>query len=180
MDLAPFTPYMGKPTPESRQALSHQIMNPSDEMTDQIVQGLVQIAAMEGPVLSTRAFNIYSKKGGMAKVTPVAKKRFLQAVKKANDDGKLSAERDPSAEGIVYLLWLPTMARVNVRELGGRSFDDIPASELGDLMFEVAAEIDSGTDTAKIYQKITELYGLKQLPKNATARLDFIYQEFMA
>jgi len=178
MKLAPFTPCSSKPTPESRLAITRQIINPSDEMTDQIVQGLVQIIAMEGPVLSTRAFNLYSKKGGMAKLTAAAKKRFLQAVKKANDDGKVSAERDPSAEGIVYLLWLPSMKRVNPRELGNRGFDDIPASELGEVMFELAAETD--TDKSMLFQKMAELYGLTLLPKNATARLDFIYNEYLA
>ncbi|MCW9036258.1 MAG: hypothetical protein OQJ97_18730 [Rhodospirillales bacterium] len=178
MELAPFTPWMGKPTPESRRAITRQIMDGTDELTDQIVEGLVQIVAMEGPILSSRAFNLYSKKGGMAKLTGAAVRRFSTALKKANSQGKISMERDPSAEGVVALLWLPTMKRVNPRELGNRSFDDIPASELGEVLFDLAAEEDT-FDKPILYQKLSELYGLKQLPKNATARLDFVYGEFL-
>jgi len=177
MELAPFTPYMGKPTPESRKAIARQVMDPSDAVTDQIIEGLLQIVAMEGPVLSSRAFNLYSKKGGMAKLSNLAKLRFSKALMKARADGKVEMERDPDAEGKVALLWLPTMQRVVVRELGNRGFDDIPASELGEVMFELAAEIED--DKPILYQKLAEIYGLSQLPKNASARLDIVYREYL-
>ncbi len=179
MELAPFSPWMSKPTPESRRAIARQIMDGHEEVTDQIIEGLVQIVAMEGPILSTRAFNLYSKKGGLAKLTGPAVRRFSTALKKANSEGKISMERDPSTSGVVALLWLPTMKRVNPREMGNRSFDDIPVSELGEVMFEVAAEIES-EDKPALYQALATLYGLKQLPKNATSRLDLVYKEFLA
>jgi len=179
MELTPFTPYMGKPTPESRRAITRQIMDGSEEMTNQIVDGLVQIVAMEGPVLSTRAFNLYSKKGGMAKLSGAAVRRFSAALKKAGADGKIKMERDPSSEGVVALLWLPTMERVNPREMGNRGFDDIPTSELGEVMFELAAEIDSD-EKSDVYSQLAELYGLKQLPKNAEKRLDLVFKEYFS
>lgn len=178
MDLAPFTPYMSKPTPESRLAIARQIIGTSDALTDQIVEGLIQIVAMEGPVLTTRAFNLYAKKGGLAKVSPAAAKRFGTALKQAVRDGKILAEVDVSSNKTVGLLWLPSMQRVILREYGARGFDDIPASELGELMFELASEV--GEEKAGLYQKIAELYGLKQLPKNAMARLDMVYKEYLS
>jgi hypothetical protein len=180
MKLAPFSPYMSKPTPQSRQAISSQIMNPSDEMTDQIIKGLVEILAIEGPTLSTRAFTQYGRKGGIVKMTRVAVQRFTKALVKAKKDGKILFEIDPCEEGVAYLLWLPTQERVSVREYGNRGFEDIPASELGELMFTLADEMHDASDKTKLYTKITELYGLKQLPKNATARLDFVYQQYLA
>jgi len=178
MKLAPFTPYMSKPTTESRQAIARQIMNPADDLTDQIIEGLIQVIAMEGPILTTRAFKLYAKKGGMAKLSPAAAKRFTSALKKAIQAEKISIEVDVSTDNTVGLLWLPTMARVVVREYGARGFDDIPASELGELMFELAAEV--GEDKAVLYQKITELYGLKRLPAHAPARLDLVYKEYLS
>ena len=178
MKLAPFTPYMSKPTTESRQAIARQIMNPADDLTDQIIEGLIQVVAMEGPILTTRAFKLYAKKGGMAKLSPAAAKRFTSALKKAIHAGKISIEVDISTDNTIGLLWLPTMQRVVVREYGARGFDDIPASELGELMFELASEV--GEDKPSLYQKITELYGLKQLSASATARLDLVYQEYLS
>ena len=179
MDLAPYTPWMSKPTDESRRAITRQIMDGSAEMTEAVIDGLLQIIAMEGPVLSTRVFALYSKKGGMAKLSGAAIRRFSTALKKAKADGKINMERDPSVEGVVLLLWLPTMKKVVVRELGNRGFDDVPASELGEVMFEVAAEtgIEEGPP---LYQQMAELYGLKQLPKSATARLDLVFKEYMS
>jgi len=178
MDLAPYTPWMSKPTDESRRAITRQIMDGAPEMTEGIVNGLLQIVAMEGPILSNRAFNLYAKKGGMTKLSGIAKKRFSNALKKAKMDGKLCMERDPSDEGVVALLWLPSMKRVNPRELGNRGFDDIPASELGEVMFELAAEVGD-EDKPKLYQAMAELYGLAQLPKKATARLDLVFKEYL-
>jgi len=178
MELAPFTPYMSKPTSESRQALTRQIMNPADDLTDQIVQGLVEIIAMEGPTLSTRAFTLYAKKGGLAKLSTAAIRRFTIALKKAIKSGSILMELDTNTEKPQALLWLPSMNRVIVREYGNRGFDDIPASELGEGMFELAADV--GEDKANLYPKMAELYGLKQVPKNATARLDLVYKEYLS
>lgn len=178
MELAPFTPYMSKPTPESRHALALQIMNPAEDLTDQIVQGLVQIIAMEGPTLSTRAFTLYARKGGLAKLSTPAIRRFTIALKKAIKSGEILMELDTNVEKPQALLWLPSMNRVILREYGNRGFDEIPASELGEVMFELAADV--GEDKVKLYDKMAELYGLKQLPKNATARLDIVYKEYLS
>ena len=178
MQLSPFTPYMSQPTPESRRKITRQIMETSEKTTEQIIDGLIQIIAMEGPLLSTRAFNLYSKKGGMAKLTNLAKLRFTKALMQARSDGKLLMEQDPSHKGQVALLWLPSMERVITRELGNRGFDDIPASELGEVMFELFAETEA--DKPELYQKMTELYGLKQLPKKAMARLDMVFDEYIS
>jgi len=177
MELAPFTPYMSKPTDESRRAITRQIMLANDETTDQIVEGLVQIIAMEGPVLSTRAYTLYARKGGLMKLSTTAARRFSAALKKAIIAGKISMELDTDAKNTQALLWLPSMERVNVREYGNRGFDDIPASELGELMFELADEV--GTEKATLYQKLAAVYGLKQVPKNATARLDYVYEQYL-
>lgn len=178
MELAPFTPYMSKPTPESRQALTRQIMNPADDLTDQIIQGLVQIIAKEGPTLSTRAFTLYGKKGGLAKLSAAAVRRFTLALKKAITSGLILMELDTNVEKPQALLWLPSMNRVILREYGNRGFDDIPASELGEVMFELAADV--GEEKGKLYDEMAKLYGLKQLPKNASTRLDIVYKEFLS
>lgn len=177
MELAPFTPYVSKPTPESRQALIRQIINPADDLTDQIIQGLIQIIAMEGPTLSKRVFTLYAKKGGLAKLSTAAIRRFTIALKTAIKSGMILMELDINIEKPQALLWLPSMNRVILREYGERGFDNIPASELGEVMFELASEV--GEEKDKLYEEMVKLYGLKQLPKNATPRLDLVYQEYL-
>jgi len=177
MNLAPFTPFLSAPTADSRQTIARQVMNPSEAMNDQIVEGLVHILAMEGPTLSTRLFSLYAKKGGMAKLSNIAKRRFVQALNKAILEKKISMEFDTTPEHKVALLWLPTMKRVMVREYGNRGFEEIPASELGEVMFELAAETTE--EKSALYHHMAELYGLTHLPKSATARLDYVYEAYL-
>ena len=83
MKLLPFTPFKSTPTAESRRAMALQMMNASDEFDVQIIKGLIEIIAMEGPILTSRAFNLYAKKGGIAKLTPTVSKRIMAAPRKA-------------------------------------------------------------------------------------------------
>ena len=85
--------------------------------------------------------------------------------------------RDPSAVGSITLLWLPPMQHFNVWEYGNPGFDDILASELVEVMFQFAAEYSD--DKPLLYQKMVDLYGLKQLPKTATSCLVLVYKEYL-
>ena len=178
MKLLPFTPFKSTPTAESRRAMALQMMNASDEFDVQIIKGLIEIIAMEGPILTSRAFNLYAKKGGIAKLTPTVSKRIMAALKKALRTKDILIELDISSDKSIGLLWLSSMQRVIPREYGARGFSDIPASELGEVMFELADEV--GQEKDKLYQKMVEVYGLGQLPKNASSRLDLVYKEYIA
>ncbi|MBL4691768.1 MAG: hypothetical protein JKY92_00360 [Magnetovibrio sp.] len=173
LELAPFTPYSSKPTAESRQAIARQVVNPSAALTEQIIQGLVQIVALEGPLLSSRLFGLYAKRGGMTKLSKIAKRRFVMALNKAIQDKQISMEFDTTPDNGVAVLWLPSMQRVVPREYGNRGFDEIPASELGEVMFELAAATTD--EKNQLFQNMAELYGLTHLPKNATTRLEYVY-----
>lgn len=178
MELAPFTPYLSNPTPDSRRAIALQLMDDGDQATNLLIDGLLQIVAMEGPSLSSRVFALYAKKGGLEKLTPLAKRRFSAALKKARADGLVQMDQDPHSEDIVALCWLPSMQRVVIREYGNRGFDHIPASELGEVMFELASEREG--DATALFQRLAEFYGLKQVPKKAEARLQKVYAEYLA
>lgn len=176
--LSPFTPFKITPTAESRRAMTLQMMNTSDAFDDQIIKGLIEIIAIEGPILTSRAFNLYAKKGGVVKLTSTVSKRIMAALKKALRTKDILLELDISSDKSNGLLWLPSMQKVIPREYGARGFSDIPASELGEVMFELADEVGQQKD--QLYQKMVEVYGLGQLPKNASPRLDLIYKEYIA
>ena len=177
MKLAPFTPFKSNPTAETRRAMALQMMNSADEGDDQIIRGLIEIIAIEGPTLTSRAFNLYAKKGGIAKLTPAVSKRIMAALEKAIRTKEILLELDISSDKSVGLLWLPSMQKVIPREYGSRGFSDIPSSELGEVMFELADEV--GQQKAQLYQKMVEMYGLSQLPKSARPRLDLVYNEYI-
>jgi hypothetical protein len=154
-----------------------QMINFSDEFDDQIIKVLIEIIAIEGPTLTTRAFNLYAKNGGIAKLTPTISKRIREALKKAIQEKKILLELDIDTNKSIGLLWLPSMQKILPREYGARGFSDIPASELGEVMFELIGEV--GQQKVLLYKKIVEAYGLSQLPKNASTRLDLIYKKYI-
>ena len=177
MKFAPFTPFKCKPTLENKRAMTLQMTTFSDEIDYQIIKVLIEVIAIEGPTLTTRAFNLYAKNGGISKLTPTVSKRIMIALKKAVQEKQILLELDIASDKSIGLLWLPTMQKVNLREYGSRGFSDIPASELGEVMFELADEV--GQQRAPLYQKIAENYGLNQLPKNASTRLDLVYKDYI-
>ena len=177
MELATFTSFKSKPTAENKRAMALQMINSSDEADDQIIKGLIEIIAIEGPTLTTRAFNLYAKNGGISKLTPTVSKRIMVALKKAIGEKQILLELDIASDKSIGLLWLPTMQKVIPREYGARGFSDIPTSELGEIMFELADVV--GQLKAHLYPKIAEIYGLSQLPKNALTRLDLVYKDYI-
>jgi hypothetical protein len=177
LELAPFTPFKGKPTIKNKRLMALQMINFSDEVDDQIIEGLVEIIAIEGPTLTTRAFNLYAKNGGIAKLTPTVTKRIMVSLKKAVREKKILLELDIDSDKSIGLLWLPTMQKIIPREYGARGFIDIPTSELGEVMFELAGEV--GQKKVPLYRKIVEIYGLNQLPKNASTRLNLVYKDYI-
>lgn len=177
MKLAPYNHYQSKPTAESRQAIARQIINPTAESDELIGKGLVEVISVEGPILSTRAFTLYARKGGLTKLTPPAIRRFSIALKKMIDGKQIMFEPDTKDKKSQALLWLPTMDRVKIRAYGNRGFDDIPTSELGEVMLELFMEEDANKE--ELFQKLISLYELKQFPKNATTRLDYVYDEYI-
>jgi hypothetical protein len=154
-----------------------QMINFSDEFDDQIIKVLIEIIAIEGPTLTTRAFNLYAKNGGIAKLTPTISKRIREALKKAIQEKKILLELDIDTNKSIGLLWLPSMQKILPREYGARGFSDIPASELGEVMFELIGEV--GQQKAPLYKKMIEAYGLSHLPKNASTHLDLIYTNYI-
>jgi hypothetical protein len=175
--LAPFTPFKSKPTAENKRALVLQMMNFTDEANDQIIKVLIEIIAIEGPTLTTRAFNLYAKNSGIPKLTPTVSKRIMTALKKAIQEKQIFLELDMGSDKSVGLLWLPSMQKVIPREYGARGLGDIPASELGEVMFELMGE--TRHLKPKLFQRIAEVYGLSQLSKSATSRLNLIYKEYI-
>ena len=178
MNLVPFTPFKCKPTAENKRAMVLQMMNSSDQIDDQIIEGLIEIIAIEGPTLTSRAFNLYAKKGGIDTLTSTVSKRIMSSLKKGIREKKIFIELDIASDKSIGLLWLPTMQKIIPREYGARGFSDIPASELGEVMFELVEKM--GCQKAQLYQKMAEVYGLSQLPKNATIRFELVYKEYIS
>jgi hypothetical protein len=135
-----------------------------------LIDGLVRIVATEGPVVADRAFALYVKAGGGRRVGPQIAKDLTSAVTTAVRQGLLTTD-DPLDESdpIKRTLRLPTQPTVAPRELGPRSFEDIPPRELADLVCRVHEQ--GLEDEQQLFREVLSRYGLKRLTPNVSARL---------
>ncbi|RED52205.1 hypothetical protein [Aestuariispira insulae] len=179
MQLAPFQAWSGVPTTDSRRALARNLMDTGKAATEEILKGFEEILAVEGPMLSNRLFSLYSKQGGLSKLTPQAKKRFSQALKEGGLNGRFGFEQDPGHDGVVILLWLPKAEKVSPRELGNRSIMDVPLNELTEVMFEVSTEINSETEK-QLINAMAALYKINRLSADAESRLQRAYDQLFS
>ena len=67
-----------------------------------------QIITVEGPVLASRVFQIFSKAGGLSRIYGETRKLFLRALETALDNGAFAAEQEASEDPTTWILRLPS------------------------------------------------------------------------
>ena len=136
--LAPYGGWEPRPTPDARDAGRHRV--------DPV---LLEIIAAEGPVLADRAYGLYNRASGGHKLTSVVRAPLSGSAYRLKGDGRIVFDED---EGDALLRAAGT-PRVKVRELGGRTLDEVPLSEIAELMRRLRATgaTDLGRATLDAY-----------------------------
>ncbi|PVY95895.1 AAA domain-containing protein [Actinomycetospora cinnamomea] len=155
--LAPYKAFTGHATPPAAATRA--------ELTD----GLLRIVEVEGPVLTDRAFAVYVRAAGGRRVGPQIAKDLATVVKSAVRRGQLVQDNPLDESAQQRTLRLPSQPVAIPRELGPRSFDDIPPRELAHLIYRV--QQDGLEDEQQLFREVLNRYGLKRLTPNVTARL---------
>jgi hypothetical protein len=129
-----------------------------------LMQAVLDIVAVEGPVLASRAFGLYNRAAGGKKLTSIARaplgaaaywlamERRVVLVKEADAPW----QRDD-------LLRAPDQPAMRLRELGPRTLEEVPLDEVAELMRRLRAGSDEERKRA-----VLRAYGLVRL----TARAD--------
>lgn len=135
----------------------------------ELIAGLRDIVAVEGPVLGGRLHTAYVKASGGLRVGPVIADALNAAITAAVHQGILIEDNPLYEPGIKPRTYrLPDQPVVQLREPGPRSFDQIPPAELSLLLARVADE--SGWDDENLYRAALPLLGLKKLTPNVIKR----------
>lgn len=155
--LAPYTSFAGSLPPVDTSA------SPAE-----VVAGLVEIVAVEGPVLGHRLRSVYAAAGQPA--GPRVGALLDAALTKAVQEGLLIQD-DPLGEPDVRArtFRLPDQPIV-ARELGPRSFDQVPPAELALAMEQAAAAI-GWDDPVAVLGETMAAYGVRTLGSTNRARL---------
>jgi hypothetical protein len=150
-----------------------QLVDPRAAKAEQIIHGMEQIIAAEGPVMASRVFQIFARAGGLGRIYEETRRSFINALQSAIDNDIFLAEQEGSEDPATWILRLPSQPLVRVRTLGSRTLHEVPATELAEFMLEFRVENEL-ISREELFRKVLNEYGLNRLTEATTNRLDYV------
>ncbi len=140
----------------------------------EIIDSLVAIVAVEGPLLGHRLHSVYIKAAAGQRVSQQAAKVLNSAVSAAVRQGRL-VQQDPLGESGVKprTFRLPDQPAIRLRTLGTRTFDQIPPAELAEVMRQ-AAQVTGWEDIDTVFRETMARFGVRRMGSTVRARLEAV------
>jgi very-short-patch-repair endonuclease len=145
--------------------LSHPDTTPLPE----VIAGLLEIVAVEGPIHAQRAYRAYTLAAGGLRVGTEMRRAFHAATRQALRTGALHQLEDKLVSQDEKTLYIPGKPSVLVRELGPRQLSDVPRSEVAKLIKYLCPE---GTADDIVKRAVLHAYGLIRLTVRTSQYLD--------
>jgi very-short-patch-repair endonuclease len=141
----------------------------------EILAGLLEIVAVEGPMVGHRLHAAYVRSSAGHRVGPQIGRILDTAVSAAVRRGLLIQE-DPLAESEIRssTFRLPEQSALLMRELGPRTFDQVPPAELAQLMLIVASRTGRD-DLDRLFRETMAKYDIRRLGSTIRARLQSVW-----
>ncbi len=136
--------------------------HPVESSSADVMRGLIEIVAVEGPVTRNRLFFAYVQASEVQRGGKVIINHLAQAIGKAVRSGHIIA--DGRGAGVAYrLVDQPAVRR---RQLGPRLLVDVPSAELAALL-EDAANSLGWQDPDAVFREVLGRIGLRRLSSEA-------------
>ncbi|MFC5947050.1 AAA domain-containing protein [Pseudonocardia lutea] len=140
--------------------------------TRELVDGLVAIVAVEGPVVGARLHTAYVHGANGQRVGSQITRALNSALSAALRQGRLVKDTPLGEAGHKHATFrLPDQPEVRVRPRGVRYFDQIPPAELAAVMAEEADGL-GWSDPSAVYRATIARFDVRQLGSLIRARLD--------
>jgi very-short-patch-repair endonuclease len=136
-----------------------------------IIDGIVEIVAVEGPVVASRVYELYVRANGGFRVGKNIRSTLNRATAAAVRAGRLEQIEDDEPGQARKTLFLPGTPPVVVRVRGERDLEEIPVSEVAAVARRLL-EHDRDLDDASIKRILLSFYDRIRLTTNASAFLD--------
>lgn len=164
--LAPYCRWTSRPLPDPRSA-----------SIEEVVSGLVEIIKAEGPIICHRAYSLYAKAAGLQRVGRQIRSFLNRAVRKAVRQGLLDESNEHGTrDQLNQIVRQSGSPPVVPRTRGGRSFDEIPPSEIAALM-KWLLEQDSSLRGDNLIQAVLKNYGFGRTTSNIRDSLILIMNQ---
>ena len=133
---------------------------------------LCAIIETEGPVLENRAYQTYVRASGIQRLGPQIRRTLNRALAKLERHGRVVVERAAGERGYRNaVLRTPETDRVRMRDIGPRSFDEVPGGELAALVGAVKrSKVDA--NSGEIYREVLDIYGLVRMTAQVRKRFE--------
>ncbi len=138
------------------------------------LDGVLGIVRVEGPVLGTRLQAAYVRAAGGSRVGKQIASELNSVITQAVRQGDLLADSPLGESGVKFRTYrLPGQPEVRVRELGPRTFDDVPPWELAALVADTA-QVEGWDDQDSLHRSVLARLGLVRLTPHVRDRLDAV------
>lgn len=161
-EMGEYTLYSGGPTQDPRNADMREV-----------IRGLIDIIEVEGPMLAKRTYDIYLRCCDIKKMGKDLKQRMNRALQHAIDEKRVIKEDEWGLGGLLYtIIRLPKQHSPQLRELGNRTIEQIPPSEIVEASKLVQYRNNDVVPGSEEHLRlILDLYGLKRLTENTREKL---------
>ena len=172
INLNPYQEWQTRPVADPRRASPVQFMD-----------GMSEILGVQGPMQALHLFQTYAKAGGLLKITASVRSRFERVILDAAKKGAVIIERENDTEvkddsdPRCWIVRLADQDKVNMRQLGSRSFAEVPLTELAAFVLELRCA-DEFMGREDIARTILSHYGLQKLTALVERRLDRVFKEY--
>jgi hypothetical protein len=149
----------------TQRVLPHPDATPLSE----VIAGLREIVAAEGPVHAQRAYRLYTVAAGGSRVGREMRRLFHKATREALSAGDIRQLDDEITALDEKTLYAPGNPTVLVRELGPRQLSEVPRSEVAKLIRYLRLE---GAEDDVVKRAVLGAYGLVRLTARTSQYLD--------
>ena len=145
--------------------------DPRHSTPARVAEGLCQIIDAEGPMVARRAYNLYLRGNGIAKMGRQLKRAMNRALQHAIRKGRVAKVDELRTGGLVN-----TIVRIKgrpatvLRERGPRTFKEIPPSELELMARKLSQDEGFESGSNDHLRAVVKAFGLKRLTKQRRLR----------
>ena len=142
------------------------LVEPFDRPSRELIENLIEIVEAEGPVLCRRVFELYAAAAGFESDRPI-RSALNSALYIAYSQHRIEHADEWEKPGqIDDILRVPGRSRVRLREGGGRKIDELPPSEVAELIRIVAedCEVTDQQELYSIFGGVLVAYGIDVTP----------------
>jgi hypothetical protein len=140
--------------------MPHAVPDPHSASLQELMEGLIEIVAAEGPIICRRAYLLYNRAAGNARlggqIVHVMNRAIYRAVKLGRLQQNDEQKRGGQINQVVRVAGTPATA---IRQRGPRTLEEVPPLEIKAVRDALSGD-NPGLDEEALIRKVAAIYGV--------------------